>query len=267
MTLNHTESSSSIEVPVKGGNGNNMPLCSPKGRNISDSDDATILLSTPSLDSTMCYKDDISLGESLLSPISLKQNCLQVLSQCVAVLRPPSLYHVCVDFMAWNHDNYFNSNLVLPRSMTTASQVIELRNFTPTLVEVTDDTGLSQITMYENMKVDWEVHKYWLQQAHTRKYSVSLPILSAESIQLWCDPRSLDRWKEIDPYSDLEDIGSNSDKAGDSLETPPKSPTMKYTLRIRKPVRHHSERPPRAASSNIVYYNDSEDETLEPVKK
>ena len=81
----HTDSSLTIEVPAKGGNCSNSPMCSPEGRNNSDSDDATILLSTPvpSPDSTMGYEDDISL--SLLSPVSLKQNCLQVLSQNVSV--------------------------------------------------------------------------------------------------------------------------------------------------------------------------------------
>ena len=128
----------------------------------------------------MSYGDGIHSVASMLSPISLKQNCIQVLSQNTAVLCPPILYHLCVDFMAWNHDVYYNSSLVLPRSMNTATKVIELRNFTPILVKTNVDIGRSmQITVYENMKVDREVHKYWLHQAQTRKYSVSL---SAESI-------------------------------------------------------------------------------------
>ena len=152
--------------------------------------------------------------------------------------------------------------------MNTATKVIELRNFTLTLVETDEDSGRSmQITVYENMKVDQEVHKYWLHQAHTRKYSVSLPVLSAESIHLWCDPRSLDRWKEIDPYLDLEDVGSNCDKTEDSekLLSPSSSPTVKYKLHVRKPTRQCSTRPLRAASVNIIYYNDSDNEL--PVKK
>ena len=64
--------------------------------------------------------------------------------------------------MAWNHDVYYNSSMVLPRSMTTATKMIELRNFSPTHVEINEDGGRStQITVYENMKVDWQVHKYW----------------------------------------------------------------------------------------------------------
>ena len=124
--------------------------------------------------------------------------------------------------------------------MNTSSQVIELRDFTLTLTDHSDVPALSQITVYKNMKVDREVHKYWLQQACTHKYSVSLPVLSTESIRLWCDPGSLDRWKNIDPYSDLEDIGCCSDEAMDSTESAPKSPSVKYKLRKRKPLRHHS---------------------------
>ena len=160
--IEHTEITALAESPVKGGNDSIMLPGSPKGGNTSDSDDATILLSTPSPDTTMSYGDDINSVASLLSLISLKQNCIQVISQSVAVLRPPSLYHVCVDFMAWNHDVYYNSSMVLPRSTTTATKVIELRNFTPTCVEIGEDGGHStQITVYENM--DQEVHKYWLQ--------------------------------------------------------------------------------------------------------
>ena len=124
--------------------------------------------------------------------------------------------------------------------------MIELQNFTPTLDETDVDIGLTtQITVYENMKVDREVHKIWLHQAQTRKYSVSLPVLSAECIRLWCDPRSLDRWKEIDPYLDLEDVGSSNDKTKDSVKplSPNISPTVKYKLHIRKPTRQCSTRP------------------------
>ena len=257
--MGHTES------PIKGGNDNTTLLGSLKGGNSSDSDDATILLSMPSPDTTMSYGEDIHSVTSMLSPISLKQNCIQVLSENTAALRPPSLYHLCVDFMAWNHDVYYNSSLVLPRSMNMATKVIELRNFTPILVETDVDIGHStQITVYENMKVDREVHKYWLHQAQTRKYSVSLPILSAEYIRLWCDPRSLDRWKEIDPYSDLEDIGDKTEDSEKPL-SPSISPTVKYKLRVRKPTRQCSTRPLRSASVNIVYYNDSDNEL--PVKK
>ena len=137
--------------------------------------------------------------------------------------------------MAWHHDTYFNTNLVLPRSMNTRSQVIELRNVNPSRAVLVEDRP--QITVYENMKVDLEVHKYWMQQAHTHKYSVPLPKLSAESILLWTDPRSVDRWKDIDPYLDLEDV--SSDKANETPETPsvPVSPLVKYMLRIRKPKR------------------------------
>ena len=117
------------------------------------------------------------------------------------------------------------------------------------------------------MKVDQDVHKIWLHQAETCKYSVSLPVLSVECIRLWCDPGSLDRWKEIDPYSDLEDVGSGSDKTKDSVKplSPNISPTVKYKLCIRKPTRQCSKRPLQAASVNIVYYNDSDDEL--PMKK
>ena len=79
--IEHTES------PVKGGNDSILLPGSPKGRNTSDSDDATILLSMPSPDTTMSYGDDINSVASLLSPISLKQICIQVISQSVAVLR------------------------------------------------------------------------------------------------------------------------------------------------------------------------------------
>ena len=121
--------------------------------------------------------------------------------------------------------------------MYTKSQVVELQNVTPLRAEPVKDQP--QITVYENVKVDFEVHKYWMQQAHTRKYSVPLPKLSAESILLWTDPKSVDRWKDIDPYSDLEDIGSGSDKANDTPEAPPVpvSALVKYTLRMRKPKR------------------------------
>ena len=127
---------------------------------------------------------------------------------------------------------YFNSNLVLPKSMYTKSQVIELRNVNPLIAVPLKDRP--QITVYKNVKVDLEVHKYWMQPAHMHKYSVPLPKLSAELILLWTDPKSVDRWKDIDPYSDLEDVGS--DKANDTPEAPsvPVSALVKYTLCIRK---------------------------------
>ena len=100
-----------MESPIKGGNDNTTPLGSLKGRNSSDSDDATILLSMPSPDTTISYGNDLHSVASMLSPISLKHNCIQVLLENTVVLQPPSLYHLCVDFMAWNHDVYYN-NLV-----------------------------------------------------------------------------------------------------------------------------------------------------------
>ena len=86
-----TENISPTELAVEGGNCSNMSPPTVKGGNrldnsmIDDSDDDTILLSTPSLDSTVGYVNDIDLEETTFNPISLKQNCIQALSQSVVV--------------------------------------------------------------------------------------------------------------------------------------------------------------------------------------
>ena len=65
---------------VTGGNRLENPI-------VDDSDDDTVLLTTPtpSPDSTVGYVDDADLDETTFNLISLKQNCIQTLSQFVVV--------------------------------------------------------------------------------------------------------------------------------------------------------------------------------------
>ena len=58
---------------------------------------------------------------------------------------------------------------------------------------------------YGSIKVNKNVHDCCLADIKKQNYVVKLPKLSNVDIELWHYPD--ESWKQIDPYSDLEDIG------------------------------------------------------------
>ena len=57
----------------------------------------------------------------LFTPITLKENCIHVISRCSQVNRPPlqNLVSLCVDVMAWDPYTPYRCNMKLPCSMHT----------------------------------------------------------------------------------------------------------------------------------------------------
>ena len=73
--------------------------------------------------------------------------------------------------------------------------------------------GLSRITrviwLHNKVTVDKEVHDYWIKQLYTRKYKVQIPKLTQNDIDDY-NKVPVETWMNIDPYSDLEDVGDTS---------------------------------------------------------
>ena len=80
-------------------------------------------------------------------------------------------------------------------------------------------------------------------QANTRKYEVVVHKLTSEVVTQWGPPKQ-DSWKDIDPYSSLEDVG---DMSPGEVEPPPQNQsetdiniTSNYGLREHKTTRKES---------------------------
>ena len=110
---------------------------------------------------------------------------------------------------------------------------------------------------------------YLFKQANEIKYSVILNKLNKNVIVGW-KPKPKETWQDIDPYSDLKDIGDDTGNDNDecqntSTEDMPndivshqnedEAVTNCYGLRARKTKTRVSDRPSRRASRNISYRN------------
>ena len=143
--------------------------------------------------------------EVTLNPCSLKETYLQCLSSNARSLKPPSLYELSIDFMAWNSTKRFNCSMLLPKSTFTINTTIELIR-----PPSNDPSYSTQVTLYDNMKVDSKVKEYLFKQAKTRKYAVTLNPISTDLINT-LKASVHESWHDLDPYSGIEDIGDTSD--------------------------------------------------------
>ena len=178
-----------------------------------------------------------------------------------------SLVHCCIDFMSWNWDRRFGINMLLPNTMTTIHSVAEIRRvFAPTYNR--SPVGLINLG---NNTIERGIHDYWLKDVSHRKYEVQLLKLTDQEISLWDKSVRPDAWKDIDPYSDLEDVGNTSnDITSDSKDVQHEQEAdKKYDLRIRTVKPRIPSRPLRRASASVKYtQNDSDNDiTALPRKK
>ena len=116
-------------------------------------------------------------------------------------------------------------------------------------------SGNEEVILYGNIKVNKKVRDCWLENLKKRKYVVKLPKLMDADINLW---QPIDEsWKQINPHSDLEDIGKNDT----DTNTLPSNNTVShlkssYTLRSRKPkIYAGMVQPIRKAKVDIKYSN------------
>ena len=61
------------------------------------------------------------------SPISLRENSAQALSQSVVLQKPMTLFAACVDIIVWNPNKYYPASLKLPCSMRTTQYAAKLQ--------------------------------------------------------------------------------------------------------------------------------------------
>ena len=160
--------------------------------------------------------------------------------------------------MEWER---FPCSLLLPQTLATKHYVAELKDYSaPT--EKLNISRNEEVGLYGNIKVNKKVRDCWLENLKKRKYVVKLPKLTDADINLW---QPIDEsWKQIDPYSKLEDIGGiNTD-----TNTLPSNNTVShlkssYTLWSRKPKNYASMvQPTRKAKVNIKYSNFYSDQDL-----
>ena len=113
----------------------------------------------------------------------------------------------------------------------------------------TEPTYNTQVTLYNSIKVDSNVKEYLFKQAQNRKYKVVLNQLTEDVIKNW-KPVTHERWMDLDPYLDIEDIGNDSSQDSElqnmdenlqSLEVETETP--RYGLHQRKNTTRRSSRP------------------------
>ena len=196
-----------------------------------------------------------------INPTSLLKNCIQKLQEHVVVKTPMSLAHCCIDFMTWNWDTRFGINMLLPNTMSTTHSVAEIRRAcVPTLSRSPEG-----LVNFGNKTIERSIHDYWLKDVSHRKYEVHLQKLTSREISLWDKSVKPDAWKDIDPYSDLEDVGSTSNK--NPLESKDSQHDQdaieKYDLRTRSDKsRIPSTRPQRMASASAKYTQSDSDSDI-----
>ena len=221
-------------------------------------------------DDTLWHSDSNTLPTSTnidlerSSPVSLQALCIQELMAHTVILSPMSLWHICVDKLSWSDSRAIASNMELPRSMCINDTVFELKNIVrsgpqgpPCITRV--------IWLHNNVAVDKEVHDYWIKQLYTHKYKVQIPKLTQNDIDNY-NKVLVETWRDIDPYSDLEDVGdTSSDEPPHTtdiqVENPKDSLLTGYLLRDR-PERRSNTRPSRMGSHSVKYtdpiYSDSD---------
>ena len=148
---------------------------------------------------------------------------------------PTSLFGLCVDFMSWNPNVQYRGSMTLPHSMHTNTQMGELQQLP--IENVNRQKAQSfQVTLHNNVQVDLEVKQYLLDQATSRKYTIVLHKLTDNQIKGW-QALQWECWEDIDHYSSLEEVQSDSNKSVPSLladNDTPADMTTTYSLRERK---------------------------------
>ena len=176
------------------------------------------------------------------NPITLKENYVQAMLSNCKVSSPATLFYICTDYITWNPNVTYCCSMVLPCSMNTTRQVAVLQRIC--YVVETQSKNICQVTLYDNVKINTTVKEYWFEQASEHNYQVQLHQLTPTEIQHWTKPNIVTLWKDLDPYSSLEDIG---DTSGDNQDTvTSESETALNPANIRS--RLHTCKPVRASS-------------------
>ena len=170
------------------------------------------------------------------------------------IKQPPMLFMTCLDSLSWNENKQFPCSLLLPHTLATKSHIAELENYSAA-TEMLNISGNENVILYRNIKVNKKVHDCWLEDLKKRKYVVKLPKLKDVDIKLW---QLVDEsWKQINPYSDLEDIGENDTDTNilpsNNIVSYLKST---YTLRSRMPKNYAGiVQPIRKTKVDVKYSN------------
>ena len=222
-------------------------------------------------DTTIGYSnfEPVSHGE-IISPTTLKNICIQTLQVNVSVNNPMSLAHICIDYMSWNSSVTFGINMILPNTMSTLHSIAEIRRVPlPSPFYISPSTTKKSVRC-GNTEVQKQVHEYWLKDIPKRKYVVQLQKLSKREISLWDKSEKVDAWKDIDPYSDLEDMGNSDHPTSDDGVTSEEKLNV-YHLHDRKSgakEKRISTRPSRRASNSIKYtYSDDTSDSDKHIAK
>ena len=197
----------------------------------------------------------------LINPTSLLKNCIQKLQEHVVAETPMSLAHCCIDFMSWNWDTRFGISMVLPNTMSTIHSVAEIRH---ACVPTQNRSSVGLIN-FGNKTIERGIHDYWLKDVSHRKYEVHLQKLTSREISFWDKSVKLDAWKDIDPYSYLEDVGSTSNENPSESKDAQhdQEDIKKYDLRIRTAKsRVPPSRPRRRASASAKYIQSDSDSDI-----
>ena len=149
--------------------------------------------------------------------------------------------------------------MVLPYSLHTTRQVGYLQCISYASEK---SAGNPDVTLYDHVKVHLKIKDIWIQQVYLHDYTVPLNKLSEQEISSWNKTTS-ESWKDIDPYSSLEDVGNTTlDEIVDSnkkamnksnSEGDSDVDCIQSCLKKRMPIRYRTGRPIRAASQNICY--------------
>ena len=200
-----------------------------------------------------------------INPSSLKVNCVQKMLEFLHVRKPPSLMRLCCDHISWEPEVKYQCSMKLPSNMLCAGYVAQLQRIK--YYNKTPSEKAAQVILYDHVKVNVVVKDYWIKEVNKRCYSISLPKLSATEIENWSGSKKDEEdWRNLDPYSSLEDVGNTT---SDEVEAEPCSPInpdqdtsitdIKTWLHERKPIRRLSGRLIRKASKNANYALDEDD--------
>ena len=197
------------------------------------------------------------------SPITLKEDCLQCLASNINTARPATLLEICIDYMSWHSNVQFNCCMKLPTSASMKNLLVELMKVPHA---ASSDNRL--VTLYNDLRVDRTVKDYLVNQVRKRDYVVVLRQIDDTIINSW-KPRCREAWQDIDPYSDLEDVGSDTvpnptnisteEEEEEQLPLEVETPINRYDLHERSKCQRTSDRPVRQASANVSYFDTNDD--------
>ena len=184
-------------------------------------------------DSVFIASDPGTPVEKPLNPTSLKVSCTQKMLNNLRVFTPLSLMHFCCDQISWEPEIKYPCSMRLPSNMLCAGYVAELQRIK--YCNKTPVKKAAQVTLYDHVKVNTVIKEYWIKEVNKSCYSISLPKLTALEIDHWSGPiKNSDSWRDIDPYSSLEDVGdTTSDEVEQDTRNCPKSDSDAHDIRAR----------------------------------